>query len=361
MENPSEINGEIFTGLFDADPVENEVETDVVDNPTEVVDADVPEDIVENEDPVEDPVEASTSDYITEFLSGYGVENGVITYENEDGTTEDVKFADLDDAEKLNILKELATPNLSEDEIATINYLRRNNVTIQDVIEYYSNKAVDEYINKNGAVEKRYSVDEYSDDELYIAELKSKYSDMTDDEIRTDLESAKDNEALFKKKVDAIRNQYKAQEEAHEKELAKQQEDQYNAFKDTIYNQINDFNEIPMDYKDTQSDSIQIENSEKDAIYNYILRRDENGLTQFYKDVNDPQKLVEIAWFAMYGKDAISDITNYWKAQLKNSRKADTKVQQKAKTTVLKTDVKPKDNFMHHHNSYSFSGGDDLL
>ena len=74
---------------------------------------------------------------------------------------------------------------------------------------------------------------------------------------------------------------------------------------------LNSFNDVSMDYKDASADSLQIENSEKDAIYNYILRRDENGLTQFVKDINDPKRFVEIAWYALYGKDAISDITNY--------------------------------------------------
>lgn len=352
MNNPSEVDSDVLIDLL-GEPAE-EIVDDIVE-PQE-------EEIPSETEPVESQEEESTdsvSDYMSEFLSTYGVENGIITYENEDGTTEDISFNDLDDAEKLNILRELTTPNLSENEIATVNYLRRNNATLQDVIEYYSNQAVENYIKNNE--NRQYSIDSYTDDEVYIADLKAKYSDMTDEELQADLESAKMNEALFKKKVDSIRTQYKTQEENSEKEALRKQEEDYNAYKDTIYNVLNSFNDVSMDYKDASADSLQIENSEKDAIYNYILRRDENGLTQFVKDINDPKRFVEIAWYALYGKDAISDITNYWKSQLKSSRKADTRVQPKSQTTVVKKDIKPKDTFPHLHNTITFAGGEDLL
>lgn len=302
---------------------------------------------------------SNNSDFLTSFLSEYGLKDGKVTYENDDGTTEEVDFDSLDSEEKINILKELTSPNLSKDEIAVINYLRSNNATIQDVITYYSQKAVEDYIKENGPIEKQYSVDEYSDDELYIADLKSKFSDMSEDDIKTDLEIAKENEELFKKKVDIIRKQYKAQEEETAKERIKEQEEQFNNFKTSLESQLNDFNSIPMDYKDNKSDSLQIEESEKEEIYKYILNQDENGATQFFKDLNDPKTLVELAWFALYGKEAISDITNYWKSQLKNTRKS---VDNKPQTTVVSLDKnKTKDNFTNRHKSVETEYGEDLL
>lgn len=309
-----------------------------------------------NEELDTEPV--NDSDFLTSFLSEYGLKDGKVTYENDDGTTEEVNFNDLDTEEKLNILKELTTPNLSKDEVEVINYLRSNNATIQDVITYYSQKAVDDYIKENGPVEKQYSVDEYSDEELYIADLKSKFSDMSEEDVKTDLEIAKENENLFKKKVDIIRKQYKAQEEETAKERIKEQEEQFNNFKTSLESQLNDFNSISMDYKDNKSDSLQIEESEKEEIYKYILNQDENGTTQFFKDLNDPKMLVELAWFALYGKDAISDISNYWKSQLKNTRKQDNKSQ----TTIVPPDKnKGKDNFINHHKSVETGYGEDLL
>lgn len=300
----------------------------------------------------------TNDDFLTSFLSEYGIHDGKITYETEDGNTEEVNFNELDSEEKLNILKELTAPNLTKDEIDVINYLRSNNKTIQDVIEYYSQKAVNDYIEKNGPVEKQYSVNEYSDDDLYIADLKSKFEGMTDEEIKVDLENAKENEELFKKKVDIIRKQYKAREEEEEKEAIKAQEEQYNNFKTSLEEQLNNFNEISMDYKDSKSDTLQIEQSEKEEIYKYILNQDENGTTQFFKDLNDPEKLVELAWFALYGKEAFSDISNYWKTQLKNTRKAEPKTQ----TTIVNSNrTQQKDNFTNHRNSVETMYGENLL
>lgn len=366
MPNHFEFNNEGFDDLLSNSGIEpatpSETEPVVADTPggdnlltpsvTETSETESTEQVESTTEPT------NKDDVLMSFLSEYGLRDGKVTYENEDGSTEEVDFNELDSDEKLNILKELTTPNLSKDEVEVINYLRSNNATIQDVITYYSQKAVEDYIKENGPVEKQYSVDEYSDDELYIADLKTKFSDMTEEDIKTDLEIAKENEELFKKKVEIIRKQYKAQEEETAKERVKEQEEQFNNFKASLETQLTEFNEISMDYKDSKSDRLQIEDSEKEEIYKYILNQDENGTTQFFKDLNDPKMLVELAWFALYGKDAISDISNYWKSQLKNTRKQDPKSQ----TTIVPADKnKPKDNFTNHRKSVETVYGEDLL
>lgn len=311
--------------------------------------------------PTEDPdasQEPKNEDFLMSFLSEYGLRDGKVVYENEDGSTDTVDFNDLDSEEKLNILKELTTPNLTKDEIEVINYLRSNNKTIQDVIEYYSQKAVNDYIESNGPIEKKYSVDEYSDDDLYVADLKAKYTDMSEEDIKADLEIAKENEELFKKKVDIIRKQYKAREEEKAQEAIKAQEEEYNTFKSSVEDKLASFNEISMDYKDSKSDSLEISDSEKDEIYRYILDVDENGATQFLKDLNSPEKIVELAWFALYGKEAMSDISNYWKSKLKNTRKPESETQ----TTVVPQDKqRQRDNFTNHRKSVETMYGENLL
>ena len=185
-----EINSEDFDNLLENNNSESSTTSNQSDNETSYVN--IPDNSTE-----EIPDDINNDDFINVFLNQYGLKNGMITYENEDGTTEEVSFNSLDNNEKLNILKELASPNLTEDEINTINYLRSNNATIQDVIDYYSNKAVQDYINQNGEISKKYKVDDYTDDEIYIADLKSKYN-MTEEDIKAELELAKENESLFK-------------------------------------------------------------------------------------------------------------------------------------------------------------------
>lgn len=283
-------------------------------------------------DPTPEPIPNDTNsdpepkdkdlDVFSEFLKGRGLRDGkTLIYQDEEGNEQEVDFNTLDREEQLNILNELAKPDLTEDEVHTIEYLRNNNLTIQDVVEYYSQKAVQDYINQNGSVNKAYSVDDYSDEELYIADLKSKFEGMTEEEIQADLDLAKSNEDLFKKKVETIRNQYKAQEDKAVEDAQRAQEEQYNAFKSTLEEQLVNFNEISLDYQDEKSDSLQIEDHDKQEIFSYILDQDENGASQFFKDLNDPQVLVELAWYRLFGKDAISGISQYYKSLIKETRK----------------------------------------
>lgn len=292
-------NGSLDDLLGDAQSSDDNLDTDPTpqDNDIPADDPSLLEDPQDNPDDNSDDNTIADSDVLTSFLKEYGIENGVITYENDNGDTEEVNFNELDSAEQLNILKELTTPNLAEHEIETINFLRKNNVTLQDVVEYYSQKAIQDYIQANGPVQKEYSIDEYSDDELYFADLKVKYPDMTDEEIQADVDAAKENEELFKKKADAIRKQYKAKEDERVQAIKQQQQDQYTAFDNSIKQSITNFNEVSLDYKDNSPERrvLVVDNNMKNDIYNYLMRVDENGKSQFAKDLEDTNKWVNFA------------------------------------------------------------------
>ena len=290
-------NGSLDDLLGDSQPIDDDLDNDPnpQDDDIPAGDSDLLDEPQDNPDDNGDDNTIADSDVLTTFLSQYGIENGKITYENDNGDTEEVNFNELDSAEQLNILKELTTPDLSENEISTINFLRKNNVTLQDVIEYYSQVAVQNYIKENGPAPREYSIDEYSDEELYFADLKAKYPEMTDEEIQVDVDSAKENEELFKKKAEAIRKQYKAKEDERAQEIQQQQKDQYVAFDNSIKQSINNFNEISLDYKDSKADALVIDNNMKNDIYNYLMRVDENGKSQFAKDLEDTNKWVNFA------------------------------------------------------------------
>ena len=304
----------------------------------------------------EPPVE---SDIMTSFLKEYGIEDGIIMYENDNGETEQVNFNELDSAEQLNILKELVNPGLSEEEIKTINFLRTNNATFQDAIEFYSKKAVQDYIDANGPVQKEYAIDDYSDEELYFADLKRKYPEMSDEEIQSDVDSAKENEELFKKKADAIRKQYKALEDEKVKEAENARKQQYEQFTQSIVDSVSQFNSISLDYKDKEADSLIIDNDMKNNIYHYLVNPDENGESQFAKDLRDPNNWVMMAAYRLYGNEIISNITNYWKNELKNTRREQKPVKQ-SQTTVKKADNKTQ-KMTNYHQGFDFVGGENLL
>lgn len=251
-------------------------------------------------------------DVLGQFLKERGVRDGkTIVYEDDStGEISEISFSDLSTDEQLQILNDLSSTNLTEDEIGTINYLRQNNVTLQDVITYFQDQAVKAYIANNNSVQ-NYEIDSYSDDALYIADLKKRFPEMSDEELTSELEMAQSNEDLFKKKVDTIRAAYKEEEEATQRREAEAQERQMKEYQQNFVNCLDNFNYVLMDHTDPKSDKFVIENKDRQAIYDYIFKKDPNGMTQLALDLNDPDTLIQIAWLRMYGQDAITDTSRY--------------------------------------------------
>ena len=159
-------------------------------------------------------------------------------------------------------------------------------------------------------------------------------------QIKIELDVAKSNEDLFKKKVDLIRKQYKEQEENHIKEQEEAEKKQQEAYQNMFVDTLNRFNYISLDYKDPKSDSLILEEKDKNRIYDYVFKQTPEGMTKFVEDLSKPEVIVELAWYKLFGKDAISDISNYWKEELKKTRKS-TSVKPKSNVTVKK-DTKPQ-------------------
>ena len=279
------------------------------------------EDSSSSEEGTEETEEEDDLDAFSSFLKSRGIRDGkTIIYENEEtGETEEVDFGTLSKDEQLSILESLTDPGLSEDEIETINLLRKTNSSFQDIITYYQQQAIDEYKAKNNSQE-TYTIDSYSDEELYLADQKAKFPEMTEEELKIELDVAKSNEDLFKKKVDLIRKQYKEQEENHIKEQEEAEKEQQKAYQNMFVDTLNDFNYISLDYKDPKSDSLILEEKDKNLIYDYVFKQTPEGVTKFVEDLSKPEVIVELAWYRLFGKDTISDISNYWKEELKKNR-----------------------------------------
>lgn len=364
MANSIEMSGDALDDLVE----------DIMDDDTPSASNDESSSIFDSQDNYE-PGDSYVGDnsgsdsYINDFLSEYGIKDGIINYENDDGTTKEVNFRDLDKDEKLNILGSLTSPSnsLTDNEIDTINYLRSNNATMKDIVDYYSNQAVQQYANQRDSAQQaqiHYDVDDYSDDELYVADLKTKYPNMTDEELLQELATAKENEDLYEKKTSSLRDSYKALEQQQYDDAAAYEKQQYQDFSNSIIDEINSFDEIKLDHKSRNSDALQIEPREKENIYRYLLQRDGNGATQFFKDLNDPNHLVELAWFSLYGRDAISDISSYWKSALKSSRNASRGSQRQSTVTRVdkgSRDRKEVDNVGPSPSTFDTIYGDSLL
>lgn len=290
----------------------------------------------------------SSRDFLHDFLKEKGIEDpSKLQWEDENGEITDVDFDSLSDEDKLNVLNSLSDPGLSQHEIDVVNYLRQNKVTFNQVIDYFTKKAVDDYIaqNPDSAPTKTYTIDDYTDDELYLADLKSKYPDFTDEELTSKLNSAKSNEELFKKEVNVLRIEYKKEEDAQVEAQKQKEEQTYNDLVNNLQNVLGNFNEVVLDSTDPESDVLEIEDSDKEQVLAYLLNQDTDGKSQLVKDLENPTTLIELAWLRTQGRALIDNSTRYWKDLLKQERKEKAKLEKELesyKTRESQSVVVPK-------------------
>ena len=280
----------------------------------------------------ENQVPDYSSNSVYKFLQSKGISDpSKIKVTNEDDTTEEVDFNSLSPDEQLDILNSITDPGLTNDEMGVINFLRQNGLTFQQAIEYYNQQAITNYLKQHPeqAPQKVYEIDDYTDDDLFLIDLKNRYPNLTDEELTAELDSSKENEELFKKKVETIRNNFKANIDQAEAEQAQWEAQQVEDLRNNLMNAAGNFNEIQLDYTDDKSDSLMIDDSDKQQMMSYILDQDSEGKSQLVKDLEDPDRLVEIAWFSTQGAKVLSELTQYWKGLLANERAENKKLQAK--------------------------------
>ena len=329
---------EMFEDLLD-DPGTQVVEDDNTPKPLDPTDDPILNDYVNGstgEDDTPDPSEDENNeshdsgDFLHNFLKEKGIEDpSKLQWEDENGEITDVDFDSLSDEDKLNVLNSLSDPGLSQHEIDVVNYLRQNGVTFNQVIDYFSKKAVDDYIaqNPDSVPTKTYTIDDYTDEELYLADLKSKYPDFTDEELTSKLNSAKSNEELFKKEVNALRTEYKNEEDAQVEAQKQKEQQDYDNLVNNLQNILGNFNEVVLDSTDPESDVLEIEDSDKEQVLAYLLNQDTDGKSQLVKDLENPTTLIELAWLRTQGRALIDNSTRYWKDLLKQERKEKAKLE----------------------------------
>ena len=328
-------NDELFNDLLQdgEDKVDEEVEEDEVIEEDPLGLADFKQTSSEETKPNATPESEENEpvgDFISEYLKDYGITDPAkIQMQNDKGEIEEVDFNSLSDTEKLNIFRELSNPGLSDYEVQVVDYLRRNNASLEDVIGFYQQKAIEDYLNAHpeAAHQRVYSIDEYTDDEVYLADLKNKYPDFTDEELTAKLDSAKLNEDLFNKEVEAIRTNLKniEEEELQQQQFAEQQS--YQELQANLQNAMADFSEIALDPDDPKTDVLQIEDADKQVMLRYLTELGSDGKSQLVRDLEDPQALIELAYYRTRERDNLTGLTRYWKNELANERKEKAKLQ----------------------------------
>lgn len=261
-----------------------------------------------------------SEDFIDSLLKSKGIEDKTkIKFENEEGSIDEVDWDTLSNEDKLNIIQSSDTvqkPSFLDSEIELINAIRQSGMSPSEYLNYIGSDSVNRYIQNTQTPQ--YTVDQYNDDELFLADFMTRMQDVTEEEAQEALAQAKSNETLFQKQINAIRNEYKTIENENlqqsQIEQEQQQQLQYQEFTDNVVNEINNFTNIS-EY------GIELADEDKQELYDFITGADAAGNNYFAKAMADPKTLVETAWFALNGKQMINDLTDYFKKEITQVRK----------------------------------------
>lgn len=267
-------------------------------------------DIFSDEDILEDSNDESVKKSVmNKYLESKGFVDSKIKVVDENNEESEVLFSELSEEEQLDILNSISTNNnYSDQELDWVNQLRNNNLTMDSFLELYRQSVIDEINQQESTVS--YDIDSYNDEELYLLDLKSRY-DLSEDELQKELERELEDKDRFSKKITKIREEYKDledQEKANQKaQFEAQQQQEYDGF----VNQM-----LGVAQRTSEYHGLELEDSDKNETLSYLVELDAAGTSKFYRDLNDPQKLFEAAWYLKHGKDAFKIISEAYEAEI---------------------------------------------
>lgn len=258
-------------------------------------------------------------DIISDLLKSKGIEDPTqVNYEDESGQIQKVNFYELPYEDQLEILTSNDADidyGLDSDESEAISFLRENQVTLPETIEYFQRKAVEDYINSQNI--SGLEVDQYSNEELYVLHLKSEYPDLTEEEIGIALQKQQEHPDLFRKQVDKLRTDYKEIEQKQiddaKLEITQVEENKRKELEDTLI-------DIATSIKDIGG--LTLDDGDRNQVLDYILNKDMQGISPFVKSLNSPEKIFKLAWFEIKGNEAFDIIHDYYKKEIAQVSKA---------------------------------------
>ena len=230
----------------------------------------------------------------------------------------------------------------------------------QNSVPHYADERIqrlDEYVKNGGKFEDFYQkqseglslenidMEDEVNQKAVIREL-LKYGNYSDEQINKKISRYEDADMLYEESEDAldrlkqIRKQEVENAEKQQEEFAKQQEAQQRAFFDSVTKDINSLTDIR---------GIAIPKEDRRALFDYIFKVDQNGMSQYQKDFNEnlSKNLIESAYFTMKadaliskaekkGESSAADkLRNLLRHQQKNHSKYNVEDKQKSVTDLL--------------------------
>ena len=249
------------------------------------------------------PEENNEDDLTSEVLKLRGIDDpDKILFQDDSGAVVTRSWDSLSREEQINILGNAKEPQdqpnneLENDEINLINAIRNSGMDVNSYLQTLTPQ-----VNQP---QQTNVIDTMSDEDLYAFDILNKVGsdNITDEELDQALESAKANEALFKKTVDGLRASYNRQYEEEQANIANQQQaaqqQKYQAFANAINNQIDVFDNFA-------GQEIQLSNEDKDNLSKFMTSLDENGISPLGYALQNPAILTKAA-FWLLNEDSIS-------------------------------------------------------
>ena len=255
-------------------------------------------------------------------------DNGITTNDNNSSDTEP-SAEDVTEAQQVSALFDAVGESLGwnmadfkdEDKPVTVeeftNYLGK--VVEHNSVPQYADDRIaqlDEYVKNGGKFEDFYqkqqetlSFDnldlENEDNQKSIIRELLKHNGYSDEQINNKISRYEDADMLYDESSDAldrlkvIRQQEIEESQKQQEEYARQQEEQNRQFFQSVQSDINNLSTIR---------GISIPKEDRAALYEYIFKVDQDGVSQYQRDFNKnlSKKLIESAYFTMKGDSLVS-------------------------------------------------------
>lgn len=208
-----------------------------------------------------------------------------------------------------------------EDRPLTVDDLTKylGKVVEQNSIPSYADDRIqqlDEYVKNGGKFEDFYQIQQQSlslddidieneDNQIAIIKDLLKHNGYSNEQIDNKISRYQDADMLYEESQDAlerlkiIRNDELERNAQQQKQIAEQQRVQQEEFFNSVTTDINNLNSIR---------GITVPKDDRKALYDYIFKVDQNGMSQYQKDFNQnlSKNLIESAYLTMKGDALIS-------------------------------------------------------
>ena len=319
--------GEGVTNIDDLENLEDPIVEDEIDkNVPPVKD---PED-GDNQDPNNQDPNAHEDDSPEPPVNNPPVED---TPPADNPDNQDPTHEDLIEAEQVGLFFDALGTSLGwdmneideKDRPLTVDQLTEymKDVVNQNSVPQYADEriqALDEYVKNGGRFEDFYQrqqaaltlddidLEDESNQKAVVRELMQR-SGYSDEQINKKISRYEESDMLYEESEDALdrlkqlRQQEVEETQRQQEELAKQQEEQSKQFFATVTKDINELTNIR---------GIAIPREDRKALFDYIFKVDQNGMSQYQKDFakNQSRNLIESAYFTMKADALIANAKN---------------------------------------------------